>query len=161
VGVGVSLGLGLGLGVGVGVNVGLGVCMLKRVFVCLCVCVHMYDMTDHIIDQKQGVTYVIFIFHTQRIRTGWRRLIGCLKLQFIFCKRATNYRALLRKMTYKDKQSYASSLPCTCDTCETCPIQVCDMTHLHVMCIYIHMTCRYTCIYIHMLWYIYTHIVNM
>jgi len=45
--------------------------------------------------------------------TGWRRLIGCLKLQVVFCKRATNYRALLRKMTYKDKPSYASSPPCT------------------------------------------------
>ena len=30
-----------------------------------------------------------------------------------FCKRATNYRALLWKMTYKDKASYASSPPCT------------------------------------------------
>jgi len=39
----------------------------------------------------------------------WRRLIGCLKLQVIFCKRSTNYRALLRKMTYKDMASYPSS----------------------------------------------------
>ena len=31
--------------------------------------------------------------------TGWRRSIGCLKLQVIFRKRATNSRALLRKMT--------------------------------------------------------------
>ena len=31
--------------------------------------------------------------------TGWRRPIGCLKLQVHFCKRATVYRALLRKMT--------------------------------------------------------------
>ena len=38
-----------------------------------------------------------------RFNTGWRRLIGCLKLQVIFRKRATNYGALLRKMTYKDK----------------------------------------------------------
>jgi len=44
--------------------------------------------------------------------TGWRRSIGCLKLQVIFCKRATNYRALLRKMTYKDKVSYDSTPPC-------------------------------------------------
>jgi len=35
--------------------------------------------------------------------TGWRRLLGCLKLQVIFRKRATNYRALLRRMTYEDK----------------------------------------------------------
>jgi len=33
------------------------------------------------------------------VSTGWRRPVGCLKLQVIFRKRATNYRALLRKMT--------------------------------------------------------------
>jgi len=45
--------------------------------------------------------------------TGWRRLIGCLKLQVNFRKRATNYRALLQKMTYQDKASYGSSPPCS------------------------------------------------
>jgi len=44
--------------------------------------------------------------------TGWRRLIGCLKLQVIFRKRATEYRALLWKMTCKDKASYGSSPLC-------------------------------------------------
>jgi len=48
--------------------------------------------------------------------TGWRRPIGCLKLQVIFCKRATNYRALLRKMTCEDEESYDSTPPCT-DSC--------------------------------------------
>ena len=48
--------------------------------------------------------------------TGWRRLIGCLKSQVIVCKRATNYRALLQKMTYKDKASYESSPHCTITT---------------------------------------------
>jgi len=43
---------------------------------------------------------------------GWRRLIGCLKLQVIFCKRTTNYVALLRKMTYEDKASYDSMPLC-------------------------------------------------
>jgi len=42
-------------------------------------------------------------------RTGWRRLTGCLKLQIIFRERATNHRALLRKMTYADKASYDST----------------------------------------------------
>jgi len=42
----------------------------------------------------------------------WRRLIGSPKLQIIFHQRATKYRALLRKMTYKDKGSYESSPPC-------------------------------------------------
>jgi len=45
--------------------------------------------------------------------TGWRRPIGCLKLQVIFRKRATNYRALWQKMTYEDKASYDSTPPCT------------------------------------------------
>jgi len=44
--------------------------------------------------------------------TGRRRLIGCLKLQVTSCKRATNYRALLRKMTDEDKTSYGSSPLC-------------------------------------------------
>ena len=43
--------------------------------------------------------------YIQRESTGWRRLIGSPKLQIIFHKRATKYRALLRKMTYKDKGS--------------------------------------------------------
>ena len=45
--------------------------------------------------------------------TGWRRPIGCLKLQDSFRKRATNYRALLRQKMYQHKASYASSPPCT------------------------------------------------
>jgi len=48
--------------------------------------------------------------------TGWQRLIGCLTLQIIFHKRATNYRAFLRKMTYKDKASYESMSHPTCVT---------------------------------------------
>jgi len=44
--------------------------------------------------------------------TGWPRPIGCLKLQVIFHKRATNYRALLREMTYKEKASCGSSPLC-------------------------------------------------
>ena len=37
----------------------------------------------------------------------------CLKLQVIFHRRVTNDRALLQKMTYKDKASYGSSPPCS------------------------------------------------
>ena len=44
--------------------------------------------------------------------TVWRRLIESPKLQIIFHKRATEYRALLLKLTYKDKGSYESSPPC-------------------------------------------------
>jgi len=45
--------------------------------------------------------------------TGGRRLIGCLQLQVNFRKRAANYRALLREMTYEDKASYDYTPPCT------------------------------------------------
>jgi len=45
--------------------------------------------------------------------TGWPRPIACLKLQVILRKRATNFRALLRKMTYEDKGSHDSTPPCT------------------------------------------------
>jgi len=55
--------------------------------------------------------------------TGWRRFIGCFNLQVSFRKRATNHRALLRKMTYEDKASYDST-PSVC--------QICDMTHSYV-----------------------------
>ena len=44
--------------------------------------------------------------------TGWRGLIGSPRLQIIFHKRATKYRSLLQKTTYKDKGSYESLPPC-------------------------------------------------
>jgi len=44
--------------------------------------------------------------------TGWRRPTGCLQLQVILRKRAIHFRVLLYKMTYKDKASYGSLLPC-------------------------------------------------
>jgi len=40
--------------------------------------------------------------HPHTRNTEWPRPVGSLKLQVIFRKRATTYRALLRKMTYKD-----------------------------------------------------------
>jgi len=49
---------------------------------------------------------------SNRCLEGYRKTIRCLKLQVIFRKRATDYMALLRKMTYKDKTSYGSSPPC-------------------------------------------------
>jgi len=46
---------------------------------------------------------------------------SCFKLQVIWRKRATKYRALSRKMTYKDKASYESSPPCTSKSCQEWP----------------------------------------
>ena len=51
--------------------------------------------------------------HLLRLATGWWRLIGCLQWQVIFRKIATNYRALLRKMTCEDKAPYDSTPPCS------------------------------------------------
>jgi len=49
--------------------------------------------------------------HKDGTGTGWRRCIACLELQVVFRKRATNYRALLRKMTCKNKACYESLPP--------------------------------------------------
>jgi len=59
--------------------------------------------------------------------TGWRRYIGCLKVQVSFRKRTMYNRAFVQKITYEDKASYGSLPPCTCkrhtssasDTCKT------------------------------------------
>ena len=52
------------------------------------------------------------ICYSLSLDTGWPRLIGSPKLQIIFHNRATKYRALLLKMTCKDKGSYEFSPPC-------------------------------------------------
>jgi len=60
------------------------------------------------------IVFVTWLYSWHQCNTtGWRRPIGCLKLQVILRKRATNYRAHLRKMTYEDKAPYDSMPPCT------------------------------------------------
>ena len=76
---------------------------LLYLFVCVVV-VPMY---------ASSCCYNNIVVNDAYIVTGWRRLIGSPKLQIIFHKRATKYRSLLWKMTYKDKGSYESSPPCT------------------------------------------------
>jgi len=78
--------------------------------------------------------------------TGWRRPIGCLKLQVIFRKRATTYRALLRGMTSKDKASYGFLLPFTWLLCGKGTRKE-EQTYMY-MCLYIYV-CIYVCEYIH------------
>jgi len=91
----------------------------------------------------------------------WQKLIGCLKLQVIFRKRATNYRALLRKMTYEDKASYDFTPPCggmvisfhvkwddfISFTCEFISHVKCewvnDMCRSHVTCVWNEFTCEW------------------
>jgi len=78
---------------------------------------HIYTMIYiHIYNNIYIYTTILMISYEYSLNlnlyTGWRRLIGCLKSQVIARKRATNYRALLRKMTYKDKASYDFTPPC-------------------------------------------------
>jgi len=65
---------------------------------------------------------------------GWRRSIGCLISWITFRKLAAKYRALLRKMTHKEKASYESLPSCKRDLtrtfkCETWLMRRPDMTH--------------------------------
>jgi len=93
----------------------------------------MRGMT-HLCEWHDSFMWVTWLIHMQTPGTGWRRPIGCLDLQ-VFChKRATNYRALLRKMTYNDVASYGSSPPCSAlwqhELSGYCRlIHVWDMTH--------------------------------
>ena len=98
----------------------------------------------------------------------WRTPIGCLKLPVVSRKRVTNYRALLRKMTHKDKASYDSTPSCMWHlsvprdvfpshvTCSlhtwhfpfTCDLFIhiwhvpfiCVMIHSHVVCCCVHVS---------------------
>ena len=68
---------------------------------------------------RAGCQLVVCLIRVRELtfeNTGLRRLIRCLISWITFCKRATNYRALLRKITFKDKVSYDSTSPCICLT---------------------------------------------
>jgi len=74
---------------------------------------------------------------------AWRRCIECLKFQVSFCKRATHYRALLRKYLWYD--SLCDMSLWGLDMCDTHFVKwwrrlwldVCIITHLHdfLMCV--------------------------
>ena len=92
---------------------------------CVAVCCSVYSLDTKTLLREREVVHVnvgsasgvarpwSLVRAPTVVCTGWRRLIGSPKLQIIFHKRATKYRALLRKMTYKDKGSYESSPPCS------------------------------------------------
>ena len=91
------------------------------------------------------------------VDTGWRWFIGCLKLKVSFCKRATNYRTLLREMTYKDKASYGSSPLCTHKYIYRC---ACTCTHHAYCCPHMYnmnITIHSSVIWIHIYIYVYMH----
>jgi len=76
------------------------------------------------------ICHVTPTYHAQI--TVWRRPIGCLKLQVVFRKRATNYRALMRKVTYKDKAFYHSTPSLARETLYVLINQVYSMTHAYL-----------------------------
>ena len=94
------------------------------------------------------------ICNTLQHTTGWRRCIGCLKLQVNFRKRATNYRAILRKINHKDKASYGFLTPYTgnltiCNTlqhttCNTLQHTTCNPTVHFKICTSSATHCKHT-----------------
>jgi len=101
--------------------------------VCVCVCV-----CACVCERKREREWVSVCICTgmRALGTGWRRLIGSPKLQIIFHKRATKYRSLLRKMTYKDEGSYESSPPC---------IRLISRWCRYIMCVCVHV-CEHVCV---------------
>ena len=86
----------------------------KRVFSLSFCAKRVFSLSSYRLARKES-----FLSHFTRLAwkesfltrfTGWQRLIGSPKLQIIFHKRATKYRALLLKMTHKDEGSYESFL---------------------------------------------------
>ena len=73
--------------------------------VCFCVCTYVLavNICIHIFTFNMCYKYLlitcIYTYDNAGLATGWRRPIECLKLQVSFRKRATKYRALLRKIT--------------------------------------------------------------
>jgi len=68
--------------------------------------IHICDMTH----SRNGLLALSMATCAPFDITGWRRLIAYLKLQVIFHKRATNYRALWRKMTWLSHICYMTRL---------------------------------------------------
>jgi len=122
-------------------------------YVNICMCAYTLTQVSSFAGCKYVYVYThIYIFkyssnpqgahpHGVRWLLQGGRLIRSPKLQIILHKRATKYRALLRKMTYKDKGSYESSPPCIRwhpaneQTCVNVYIHIYMYTHIHT-CIY-------------------------
>jgi len=100
----------------------------------------------------------IILWERHNYITGWQKLTGTPTMQIIFHKRATKYRSILRKMTYKDKVSYESLPPCTCNS-RSFPaymnIRMYNKAWLNIsicicICVYLHHRCTGACIHLYM-----------
>jgi len=91
--------------------------------------------------------YQTYVSHIRITHTGWRRPIRCLKLQVIFRKRATDYWALLQKMTCNDKASYGVLPPCITHTYDTyvSHTRITHTYHTHVSHIHMYNLRRWFC----------------
>jgi len=74
------------------------VCMYS----CGCIYIYSHVTHAHTCDMTQGKKNHNAA-STQKYYIGQRKCEWCLKFQVSFCQKATNYRALLRKITYKDQ----------------------------------------------------------
>ena len=83
-----------------------GVCVFVCVCVCVCACVGVCEGLKKF--WRAFPDLPDEVSNSCEIIGSGRRCIGCVKLQVSFRTRATYYRALLRKITYRDKVSYAS-----------------------------------------------------
>jgi len=110
------------------------VCICIRV--CVCVCAHVYVFVCACACASVSIYACV-----RSPRTGWRTCIGFLNVQVSFRKRIANYRALLQKMTYKDKALYASPPPCM----KTCPF----LHHSPAVCVCLRVcVCVCVCVYV-------------
>ena len=109
------------------------------------------------------------------LNTGWRRPIGCLISCITFRKLATNYKALLRKMTLTIRHPMSLRHPVAgswdssrmsakraVDTATHCNTHATHMQHAAI-CVYMYIYISqhihtYTCIYIYIHIYMYLHV---
>ena len=107
---------------------------------------HAHAHTPQVSNEIYSVYIYIYIYMYMYIygnRTGWRRCLGCPKSLVSIRKRATNYRALWRKLTYNDKTSYGSSPPCGVQFISLCDYVTFFCDYVTFLCDYVTLFCDY------------------
>jgi len=122
------------------------VCVCARASLCL-LCVCIVSGCPYTCMQSIRYLYAMPQNGCHYICTGWRRPMKSLQLQVIVRKRATNYRKLSRKMTYKDKASYGSSPTCIkCLKNTRAGFEQDSSVYTPILCVYTLILCVYTLI---------------